>query len=75
MENLQKGNGQVVGFSFIPTKEDFIERNAYFDRLKDMNSSKNLKYSEERIFRNELLLTFEKVFENDFLELKIENEK
>lgn len=68
-------NGQVVGFSFIPSKEDFIQRNAYFDRLKDMNSSKNLKYSEERIFRNELLLTFEKVFENDFPELKIENEK
>ena len=32
----------------------------------------NLQYSYEKIFRNELLQTLEKVFEHDFQEIKTE---
>lgn len=62
--------GEGLRFSFIPTPEEIQARKKYFDRIQKQNYIKNLKYSEERIFQNELLLTFEKVFVHDFPELK-----
>lgn len=50
----------------IPTKEDVINRKRYFAALKEKSKRDNLRYSEERIFQNELLETLTKVFEHDF---------
>lgn len=61
--------GEGLRFSFIPTQEDIQARKKYFEEIRKENHYKNLKYSEERIFQNELLRTFEKVFAYDFPEL------
>lgn len=50
----------------IPTKKDVINRERYFEALKEKSKRDNLRYSEERIFQNELLETLTKVFEHDF---------
>lgn len=52
--------------SYIPTKEDVANRKRYFEALKRKNDADNLRYSETRMFQNELLETLTKVFEHDF---------
>lgn len=52
--------------AYIPTKEDVIGRKRYFKALERKNDTDNLRYSETRMFQNELLETLTKVFEHDF---------
>ena len=49
--------------------ETLIEaRNRYFTAAKKKIEDGNLKYTEDRVFQNELLRTLTLVFENDFKE-------
>lgn len=57
-------------FDFLPTEKDFEERNKYFSQITKKVDDGNLQYSYEKVFRNELLQTLEKVFEHDFPEIK-----
>ena len=52
--------------AYIPTKEDVTDRKRYFEALERKNDADNLRYSETRMFQNELLETLTKVFEHDF---------
>ena len=51
---------------FIPTKEDLTNRKLYFAAWEEKNERDNLRYSEDRLFQNELLETLTMVFEHDF---------
>ena len=44
------------------------ERNRYFEEVKKNVDDVNIRYTDKRIFQNELLRTFTLVFENDFME-------
>lgn len=65
-------DGMLFLFDFLPTEKDFEERNKYFFQIIKKVDDGNLQYSYEKIFRNELLQTLEKVFEHDFPEIKTE---
>ena len=54
--------------AYIPMKEDITNRKHYFEMLKRKNDTDNLRYSETRMFQNELLETLTKVFRHDFCE-------
>lgn len=56
-------------FDFLPTEKDFEERAKYFAKIVQRVDDGNLQYSYEKVFRNELLETLEKVFEHDFPDL------
>ncbi len=56
-------------FDFLPMEKDFEERAEYFASVAQKVDDGNLQYSYEKVFRNELLLTLEKVFEHDFPDL------
>jgi hypothetical protein len=49
-----------------PDEELCKMRKEYFEEIKNKNESNNLRYSEERIFQNELINTLTLVFEHDF---------
>ena len=49
------------------------EKNRYFEEVKKKVDDVNLRYTDKRIFQNELLRTFTLVFENDFMEYLDEN--
>lgn len=70
--NREIGNGTLFLFDFLPTEKDFKERTEYFTQIMKKVDDGNLQYSYEKIFRNELLQTLEKVFEHDFQEIKTE---
>lgn len=59
-------------FDFLPTEKDFEERSEYFSQITKKVDDGNLQYSYEKVFRNELLQTLERVFEHDFPEIKAE---
>ena len=42
------------------------DQERYFSEIQRKNEDGNLRYSEERIFQNELLRTLTLVFEEDF---------
>lgn len=42
------------------------DQEKYFSEIQKKNEDGNLRYSEERIFQNELLRTLALVFEEDF---------
>ena len=65
-------DGMLFLFDFLPIEKDFEERNKYFSQIIKKVDDGNLQYSYEKIFRNELLQTLEKVFEHDFPEIKTE---
>lgn len=52
-----------VHFACYPDAELIAERNKYFKEIKRKNQRDNLKYSEDRIFQNELLCTLTLLFE------------
>lgn len=55
-------------FVCYPDKELIENRKKYFAEINQKNEESNLKYSETRIFQNELLNTLTLVFQNDFKE-------
>ena len=55
-------------FACYPDKELIENRKKYFAEINQKNEESNLKYSETRIFQNELLNTLTLVFQNDFKE-------
>lgn len=59
----------LLKFDFLPTERDFEERAEYFANIVQKVDAGNLQYSYEKVFRNELLVTLEKVFEHDFPDL------
>lgn len=71
-KEIEFENRTLFMFDFLPTEKDFEERAEYFSQIvKEINDG-NLQYSYEKIFKNELLMTLEKVFEHDFPEIKSE---
>lgn len=67
-EDITLDNSTLLLFSFVPTLNDFRERAKYFDEIARKNEQGNLQYSEDHIFKIELLKTLELVFEHDFTE-------
>lgn len=59
----------LLKFDFLPTERDLEERAKYFANIVQKVDDDNLQYSYEKVFRNELLVTLEKVFEHDFPDL------
>lgn len=55
-----------IHLSCYPDSELVKKRNAYFASIREKNERENLKYSEERIFQNELLNTLTLLFEDAF---------
>lgn len=55
-----------IRFSCYPDEELIKARELYFKRVKEKNEKDNFRYSEERIFQNELHRTLTMVFEHDF---------
>jgi hypothetical protein len=54
--------------SLYPDEKLIAERKKYFEEIHRKNKENDLRYSQERIFLNELLNTLKLVFENDFAE-------
>jgi hypothetical protein len=54
--------------SLYPDEKLIAERKKYFEEIHRKNEENDLRYSQERIFLNELLNTLKLVFENDFAE-------
>lgn len=72
-ENIKDGklsitDDLVISFNFYPTKEECEERKNYFLEAENKNIKNNSQYSIDRLYQNELVKAFSKVFENDFLE-------
>lgn len=65
-EEISFENGTLVSFQFYPTEEEIERRKEYFKSIEKQNKDRNLQYSMDRLFRNELLNTLEQVFINDF---------
>lgn len=62
--------GQIVPhFSFQPTARDILERKAYFEAVQAENEKLNKRFSEDRIFQNEVVRALELVVLHDFPEL------
>ena len=61
-----EGNSFLNKFSFVPNEREIKMRNLYFYNKERKNSIGNLRYSEERIYQDELLNTLASVFEHDF---------
>jgi len=61
-EIFYKIDNTALHFSFIPTQKEINDRNNYFAKIEKENFEKNLKYSAERIYQNQLVETLEQVF-------------
>lgn len=62
--------GQIVPhFSFQPTARDVLEHKAYFEAVRAENKALNNRFSEDRIFQNEVVRALELVMVHDFPEL------
>jgi hypothetical protein len=57
-----------VKLSLYPDEKLIAERKKYFEEIHRKNEENNLRYSQERIFQNEMINTLKLVFENDFAE-------
>lgn len=70
-ESIQNGeihmeNGNTISFNFYPTEQECKERKEYFDEMFAKSQKLNIKFSEERLYQNELIEAFRTVFEADF---------
>ncbi len=65
--SMQRGLTNIH-LAIYPDEKLIKERNTYFEEVNRKNEENNLKYSEDRIFQNEMLNTLKLVFENDFRE-------
>lgn len=63
--SMQRGLSNVH-LSLYPDEQIIKERKDYFEEIGRKNEDYNLRYSEDRIFQNEMLNTLKIVFENDF---------
>ena len=59
----------VPHFAFQPTAREVLERRAYFEAVRAENEALNNRFSEERIFQNEVVRALELVMVHDFPEL------
>jgi hypothetical protein len=64
---MQRGLAGVK-LSLYPDEKLIAERKKYFEEIHRKNEENNLRYSQERIFQNEMINTLKLVFENDFAE-------
>jgi hypothetical protein len=62
--NRIKTGQSFVNFRFIPTEDDIEQRKLYFEKVNEENEKCNFRYSEERMFQNELLETLTAVFKS-----------
>lgn len=69
-EKVSIGNGRVVSFNFYPTQKECQEREEYFSKAITKSCKQNSQYSLDRLYQNELVETFRRVFENDFAAIK-----
>lgn len=67
-EKIKNGDN-IIHFAFYPTEEDIRKRSEYFEKIERDNREKNLQYSEDRIFQNEIVNTLLLVMQKDFPEL------
>ena len=58
----------IYGSIFSSAKDESTDAHLYkyFKSIEKQNKDRNLQYSMDRLFRNELLNTLEQVFINDF---------
>jgi len=63
--SLQTNTGITISFKFYPTKEECFERKLYLKKITDKNICQNTHYSYDRIYQNEVVSAFRKVFEAD----------
>lgn len=61
--------GATVKFNFHPTAKDLLEQKEYFELIEKENEEQNNRFSEDRIFQNEIVRTLELVMKHDFPEL------
>ncbi|CAM3597056.1 hypothetical protein ERUR111494_01945 [Erysipelothrix urinaevulpis] len=57
-----------LSFSFYPSKKDLINRNQYFESINKNNTKKNLQYSQQRLFQNELEKTLNLIIDHDLID-------
>lgn len=60
---------RVLHFAFQPTAREVLERKAYFEAVQAENEKLNNRFSEDRIFQNEVVRALELVMLHDFPEL------
>ena len=60
---------RVPRFAFQPTAREVLERRAYFEAVRAENEELNNRFSEDRIFQNEVVRGLELVMVHDFPEL------
>lgn len=58
--------GNAIGLEYYPTLDEVLEQKKYFEKINKENKQNNFRYSDEKIFQNELLNTLKLVFEKDF---------
>lgn len=73
--NLLLDEDNYLLFDFIPNDEQIKQREIYFEKVDYQNKLHNLRYTNEIIFRNELLKTLTMVFEHDFDDFKAKEKK
>lgn len=66
--NIKTENNVALGFNFYPSQTDIIARGEYFAKIQEEQEIRNLQYSHERLFQNELINTLRMVFKHDFPE-------
>lgn len=61
--------GMLIHFSCHPTAKDLLEQKKYFETIERENQEQNNRFSESRIFQNEVVKTLGMVMQHDFPEL------
>lgn len=61
--------GMLIHFSCCPTAKDLLEQKKYFETIEKENQEQNNRFSESRVFQNEVARTLEMVMQHDFPEL------
>lgn len=64
-KKISRGQTEV-SLSTYPDEELIKEKKEYFKRIEEINERNNLRYSEERIFQNELHRTLKLLFKEAF---------
>ena len=67
--NMMRIKENHVQLAIYPNDELIALKNQYFEHVNQQIEDRNLRYSEVKIFQNELLRTLTLVFEHDFKEV------
>ena len=65
-KKICNGEYKVVRFRFIPSEEELKVKKKYLENLDCGNQNNNFRFSEERLFQNELINTLTILFKKEF---------